>query len=145
MRSTKQGNYLKTRTTTRTRFVHACEPTVILAGKSDIHRHSTLSFIRNIVVAKTSYQMLEILSFIAISFTSFIGNRRTNFCDEKSTIWCFPGCYFLHDRRENLKWNVVLVLDRIKSSLITHILRRQKRCAGREWRVSVNSFTMLSR
>ena len=54
MRSAKQGNYLKTRTTTRTRFVHAWEPTVILAGKSDSHRHSTLSFrnleIRNFII-----------------------------------------------------------------------------------------------
>ena len=36
---------------------------VILAGKSDSHRHSTTSFSENIVVAKTSYQMLGILSF----------------------------------------------------------------------------------
>ena len=34
---------------------------VILAGKSDSHRHSTTSFRENIVVAKTSYEMLGIL------------------------------------------------------------------------------------
>ena len=36
---------------------------VILAGKCDSHRHSTKSFSGNIVQAKTSYQMLGILSF----------------------------------------------------------------------------------
>ena len=36
---------------------------IILAGKSDSHRHSTTSFSENVVVAKTSYQMLGILSF----------------------------------------------------------------------------------
>ena len=36
---------------------------VILAGKCDSHRHSTKSFSENVVVAKTSCQMLGILSF----------------------------------------------------------------------------------
>ena len=36
---------------------------VILAGKCGTHRHSITSFRENVVVAKTSYQMLEILSF----------------------------------------------------------------------------------
>ena len=36
---------------------------VILAGKCDSHRHSTTTFSENVVVAKTSYQMLGILSF----------------------------------------------------------------------------------
>ena len=36
---------------------------VILAGKCDSHGHSTTSFSENVVVAKTSYQMLGILSF----------------------------------------------------------------------------------
>ena len=36
---------------------------VILAGKCDTHRHSTTSFSENVVVAKTSYHMLGILSF----------------------------------------------------------------------------------
>ena len=35
----------------------------ILAGKSDRHCHSTTSVGENVVVAKTSYQMLGILSF----------------------------------------------------------------------------------
>ena len=37
--------------------------TVILAGKCGSRRQSTTSFGENILVAKTSYQMLEILSF----------------------------------------------------------------------------------
>ena len=36
---------------------------VILAGKCASRRHSTRSFSENVVVAKTSYQMLGILSF----------------------------------------------------------------------------------
>ena len=42
----------------------ASAPTnVILAGKCDSHQHSTMSFSENVTVVKTSYQMLEILSF----------------------------------------------------------------------------------
>ena len=37
--------------------------TVILAGKCGSRRLSTTSFSESVVVAKTSYQMLEILSF----------------------------------------------------------------------------------
>ena len=36
---------------------------VILAGKRGSRRHSTASFSENVEVAKTSYQMLEVLSF----------------------------------------------------------------------------------
>ena len=36
---------------------------VILAGKSVSRRHSTTSFSEKVVVAETSYQMLEVLSF----------------------------------------------------------------------------------
>ena len=36
---------------------------VILARKCDSSRQSTTSFSKNVVVAKTSYQMLEILPF----------------------------------------------------------------------------------
>ena len=35
----------------------------ILAGKRGSRRHSTMSFSENVVVAETSYQMLEVLSF----------------------------------------------------------------------------------
>ena len=37
---------------------------VILEGKCGSRRYSTTSFKENVVVAKTSYQMLGILSFI---------------------------------------------------------------------------------
>ena len=36
---------------------------LILAGKRDSRRHSTTSFSENVVVAGTSYQMFEVLSF----------------------------------------------------------------------------------
>ena len=69
---------------------------VILAGKSASRRHSTTSFSENVLVAKTSYQMLGILSFsdCGEGFTSFNGNERTNFCGEKSTMNVFRGVYF---------------------------------------------------
>ena len=41
----------------------AHEAAVILAGKSDSGCHSTSSFNESVVVAGTSYQMLEVLSF----------------------------------------------------------------------------------
>ena len=37
---------------------------VILAGKRDSRRHSTTSFSESVVVAGTSYQMIEVLSFL---------------------------------------------------------------------------------
>ena len=62
---------------------------VILAGKSDSRRHSTTSFSENVVVAKTTCQMLGILSF-----TYFKGNKRPNFCGEKKYNKAFRGVYF---------------------------------------------------
>ena len=41
---------------------HACN-SVILVGKRDSCRNSTTGFSENVVVAGTSYQMLEVLSF----------------------------------------------------------------------------------
>ena len=52
---------------------------VILAGKYGSRRQSTTSFGENVIVAKTSDQMLEILSFL--------------------------GCLFVENRRENLTLN----------------------------------------
>ena len=39
------------------------EPTSFWRGKRDSRYHSTSSFSENVVVAKTGYQMLELLSF----------------------------------------------------------------------------------
>ena len=36
---------------------------IILLGKGDSHCHSTMSFREKVVVVKTSYKMLEVLSF----------------------------------------------------------------------------------
>ena len=36
---------------------------VLLAGKCGSRRHSTTSFSENVIVAGTSYQMLEVLAF----------------------------------------------------------------------------------
>ena len=67
---------------------------VILAGKCDSHRHSSTSFSENVVVAKTSYQMLQILSFIDRERAfSFKGNKRSNFRGEKKYD-AFRGVYF---------------------------------------------------
>ena len=84
---------------------------VILEGKCGSRRYSTTSFKENVVVAKTSYQMLGILSFSdreralppskEISELTFV---------LKKVQWSFPVCLFLESRRENLKLNVVLVV-----------------------------------
>ena len=54
---------------------------VILAGKRDSRRrHSTTSFSKNVAVAGTSYQMLDVLLFIcARSLTSFNKNNPASF------------------------------------------------------------------
>ena len=56
--------------TTRTRFsltIFSTPSTVrtniILVGKCDSNRHSTMSFSDNVIVAKTSYKMLGVLLF----------------------------------------------------------------------------------
>ena len=42
---------------------------VILAGKHDCRRHSTMSFSQNVVVTETSYKVLEVLSFCGWEMT----------------------------------------------------------------------------
>ena len=84
---------------------------VILAGKCDSCRYSTTRFKEN-VVAKTSYQMLGILSLsdrekallpsTEIGVLTFV---------VKNVQWSFPRCLFLENyRRENLKLNVLVVV-----------------------------------
>ena len=85
---------------------------VILAGKSDSHRHSTLSLSKNVVVAKTSYQMLEILSIDrerALPPSTEISEL--TFVMKKLQYDGFPGCYVLENKREIFKLNVVLVIE----------------------------------
>ena len=58
---------------------------VILAGKRGSHHHSTMSFSVNVVVAETSYRMLEVLSFCD-------GKRikiSANFSGESKVQWSF--------------------------------------------------------
>ena len=61
---------------------------VILAGKCGSHGHSTTSFSENMVVAKTSCQILGILSFCDRERAfSLNGNKRTIiFVKKKSTV-----------------------------------------------------------
>ena len=56
---------------------------MILAGKRGSHHHSTMSFSVNVVVAETSYRMLEVLSFcdgkrIKITVLIFLVNQKYN-------------------------------------------------------------------
>ena len=69
---------------------------VILAGKCDSRRHSTTNFSENVVVAKTSYQMLRILLLSDRERASppFNGNKRTNFCGERKQNEAFHSFYF---------------------------------------------------
>ena len=80
-------------------------------GKRGSRRHSTTSFIASVVVAGTSYQMLEVLAFcnleraqppsITITVLTFL---------VKKVQWRIPGCLFIDNTRKNLKSNLVLVV-----------------------------------
>ena len=61
---------------------------VILAGKRDHRRHSTTSFSEEVVVAGTSYQMLESFSILLSGegLTSCSIDNPANFFGEKSTM-----------------------------------------------------------
>ena len=79
---------------------------VILAGKCGSRRHSDTSFGENLVVAKTSYQMLGILSF---SDRERALPPSTEISELTFAVKNSPGCLFLDNKRENLKLNFVLV------------------------------------
>ena len=75
-----------------------------MAGKRGSRRHSTTSFSESVVVAGTSYQMLEVLAFcnlerdqphsITITVLSFLVNKNSN--EE------FRGVCFLTIREKTL-------------------------------------------
>ena len=77
-------------------------------GKRGSRRHSTTSFIASVVVAGTSYQMLEVLAFcnleraqppsITITVLTFLVKKRIS------------GCLFFDSTRKNFKSNLVLVV-----------------------------------
>ena len=50
-----------------------------------------------------------IISLSVEGWTSFSINNRTNFIDEKTVKWGFPGCLFLRTRAKTFKLNLVLV------------------------------------
>ena len=86
---------------------------VILAGKFGSRRQSTTSFSEKVVVAKTSYQMLEILSFSgrerALRLSMEIS--KLTFVVKKSTMKLCGVSIFRKNRQENLTLNVVFVLE----------------------------------
>ena len=53
-----------------------------MAGKRDSRRHSTTSFSKNVVVAKTSYEMLDYFA-IETWFNLFRKGNSVNFSSEK--------------------------------------------------------------
>ena len=85
--------------------------TIILAGKCGSRRQSTTSFSEHFVVAKTSYQMLQIFSFsdleraqppsMEISVLTLVVKNSTK---------KISGVSILENRRENVKLNAVLVV-----------------------------------
>ena len=78
---------------------------VTLAGKRD-SCYSTTSFSENIVVAGTSYQILEV--------KSFCNRERTKPSPTKVTAlifqWSFPGRILFNNTRKNFKLNLLVVL-----------------------------------
>ena len=85
---------------------------VILAEKCGSCRHSTTIFSESVIVAGTSYQMLEVLAFcnweraqpssIAITVLTSLVEKKYN---EK-----FWGIYFLTIGKKNFKSSLVLVV-----------------------------------
>ena len=79
-----------------------------MAGKCGSRRHSTPSFSENVVVAKSSYQMLGVSSFSdregalppsrELSVLTFVVKKKVR--------RSFPGSLFLGNRRENLKLKI---------------------------------------
>ena len=92
----------------------------ILAGKRGSRRHSTTSFSKNVVVAGTSYEMLEVLAFcnweraqppsITITVLTFLVKKRTS------------GCLFFDNTRKNFKSNLVLVVVLVLESKVLYWL-----------------------
>ena len=76
-----------------------------MEGKSGSRRHSTTSFSVNVLVAGTSYQMLEVLSFLQSGevLTSFINDNSVNFSGDKKYNEEFRGDYFLTIREKRFK------------------------------------------
>ena len=64
-------------------------------------RHSTTSFGANVVVAETSYQMLEFYHFA-------IGRGLNLLSSIKITVPSFPGLLLFENTRKNRKSNLVL-------------------------------------
>ena len=91
--------------------MHARQPTSFLRGKRSSCRQSTTSFSENVVVAKTSYQMLEILSFSdrGRAQSPSTGIRRLTLVVKKSAMQ-LSGISILENRLESLKFNVALVV-----------------------------------
>ena len=82
----------------------------MLVGKRDSRRHSTTGFSENVVVAGTSYQLLEVLSFCyrESAKPSPIKVNSLIFQVKKSTIKLSRLLFEI--TRKNLKLNPVLVL-----------------------------------
>ena len=80
---------------------------VILAGKRDSRRHSSTSFSKNFVAAKTSYryEMLEVLLFCdrLRGLTCFKKITVLTFLVKKKYDEAFRDVFFLRIRQKNFK------------------------------------------
>ena len=86
-----------------------------MAGKRGSRRHSTTSFSESVVVAGTSYQMLEVLAFCNLERAQppSITITVLTFLVKKSEI---REIYFLTVREKTLKSNLVLVVVHVLES-----------------------------
>ena len=64
-----------------------------MAGKRDSRRHSTTSFSKNVVVAKTSYEMLDYFA-IDTWFNLLQKDNSVNFSSEKKYDEAFQDVFF---------------------------------------------------
>ena len=93
-----------------------------MAGKRGSRRHSTTSFSESVVVAGTSYEMLEVLAFcnweraqppsITITVLTFLVKKKVQLR--------ISGCLFFDNTRKNFKSNLVLVVVLVLESKVLY-------------------------
>ena len=98
-------------------------------GGHDSRRHSTTSFSKNVMVAETSLQMLQVLAFAIGKGLNLFPNKynSANFSGEKRYNEACRDVYFLRIREKNVKSNLVLVVVLVFESTGVHSIHQKFR------------------
>ena len=98
-------------------------------GGRDSRRYSTTSFSKNVMVAETSLQMLQVLAFAIGKGLNLFPNKynSANFSGEKRYNEACRDVYFLRIREKNVKSNLVLVVVLVFESTGVHSIHQKFR------------------